>query len=202
MRIRNMAVGAMVVGVLAIVWPALAQAQEAQHKGHDQQGQHEQQGHTQPAQQGHTQPAQQGHAQQGQQGRPDPAQMHQQYMQRIKEALQMGDDAWKALQPKLEKVMTLSRDAGAPGGGGMFPGGRGATADKGQPQSDVAKATQELRAVLDNKAATADEIKAKLTALREAREKAKQELAKAKDDLRAALTQRQEAQLVLMGILD
>jgi hypothetical protein len=38
--------------------------------------------------------------------------------------------------------------------------------------------------------------------LREAREKAKQDLAKAQGDLREALSLRQESQCVLMGMLD
>lgn len=66
----------------------------------------------------------------------------------------------------------------------------------------VGKVTEELRKVLENKDAKSEEIKAKLTALREAREKAKKELAKAQQELRTGLTARQEAQLVLMGWLD
>ncbi len=66
----------------------------------------------------------------------------------------------------------------------------------------IGKSTEELRKVLDNKDAKSDEIKAKLTALREAREKTKQELAKAQQELRGGLNVRQEAQLVLMGLLD
>ena len=46
------------------------------------------------------------------------------------------------------------------------------------------------------------EIKSKLTVLRKAREKAKRELAKAQKELSELLTVRQEAQLVLMGLLD
>jgi hypothetical protein len=71
-----------------------------------------------------------------------------------------------------------------------------------QPQSEVAKAAQELRATLDKKDATPEEIKDKVTALRNAREKAKKELETSKAALREMLTPRQEAQLVLMGILD
>ena len=66
----------------------------------------------------------------------------------------------------------------------------------------VEKALQELQAVLDNEEARPMEIKQKLTALRQAREKVKQELAKAQQELRGLLTARQEAQLVLMGLLD
>ena len=44
--------------------------------------------------------------------------------------------------------------------------------------------SKELRDTLDNKSASADDIKAKLTALREARTQAKADLTKAEDDLR------------------
>ena len=63
------------------------------------------------------------------------------------------------------------------------------------------KAQQELQTTLQNTAATPDAIKKQLTVLRAAREKAKQDLAKAQQDLRQVLTLRQEATLVLMGML-
>ena len=138
-------------------------------------------------------------------GRWDPAQMQQRYLEWMKERLKVEDEEWKVLQPRLAKVMTLSRDVRG-GMRGMMFGRRGrrggdAAGARPQPQSATQKAQQALRQSLENEAATADEIKAKLTALRAAREKAKQELAVAQQSLRELLTQRQEAQLVLMGIL-
>jgi Spy/CpxP family protein refolding chaperone len=59
-----------------------------------------------------------------------------------------------------------------------------------------------LQTTLDNKDAKPEEIKAKLTALRDARNKAKEDLTKAQADLKELLTQRQEAVLVNMGLLD
>ena len=92
---------------------------------------------------------------------------------------------------------------GGPAGGGPAGGGAGGGgADQGPPQTAVGKATQDLQTTLQNKDATADEIKAKVAALREAREKAKKELTTSKEALREMLTPRQEAQLILMGILD
>jgi len=154
-------------------------------------------------------------------GRFDPAQMRQRYLERIKEQLQVGDEEWTVLEPRLEKVTTLSREASGFGRGRMFgrrggrqrgPGGGpapagppptgAAPAAPAEPQSAVAKATEDLQTTLDNEEAKPEEIKAKLTALRESREKAKQELAEARASLRELLTQRQEAQLVLMGILE
>jgi uncharacterized coiled-coil DUF342 family protein len=56
--------------------------------------------------------------------------------------------------------------------------------------------------VLENKDAPAAEIKAKLDALRKERETKEAELKALRDKLRKLVTQRQEARLVLMGILD
>jgi len=133
--------------------------------------------------------------------------MNERQMARIKETLQPTDQEWTALEPKVTKVLTLSRQTGGMGGMGMF-GGMGMSSRRPgaqgpeTPLTPVGKVTEELRKVLENKEAKSEEIKAKLTALREAREKAKQELAKAQQDLRKGLTARQEAQLVLMGMLD
>jgi hypothetical protein len=60
----------------------------------------------------------------------------------------------------------------------------------------------ELREVLDKNGTEINEIKSKLTALRMARDKADQELAKARQSLRQLMTLRQEAELVLSGLLD
>jgi hypothetical protein len=140
----------------------------------------------------------------GGRGNFDPAQFRQRMEERLKEQLGTNDDEWKVIQPKLQKVMEAQRDAR---GGGFF-GGRGRGGDRGpggnssQAQSPVQQAQRDLRQTLDNKDASADEIKAKLTALRDAREKAKAELAAAQKDLRDVLTQRQEATLVMLGMLD
>ena len=138
----------------------------------------------------------------------DPEQMRQRMVDRMKEALGATDEEWKVLGPRVEKVQTLSFQLrGGLGMGGMFVrrAPRGETPEAAAPAREptqVEKALQELRTVLDNKEAKPEEIKAKLTALREAREKVKQELAKAQKELRELLTLHQEAQLVLMGLLD
>jgi hypothetical protein len=106
--------------------------------------------------------------------------------------------------------MTAQRDTRGGGFGGGRGGRRGGQQGdtNAQPQtppggdSAVAKAQAELRAVLDNKDSKPEEIKAKLTALRTAREQAKTALAAAQKDLKDLLTQRQEAVLVNMGYLD
>jgi Spy/CpxP family protein refolding chaperone len=60
----------------------------------------------------------------------------------------------------------------------------------------------DLRAALEDKDVTADELVKKMTAVREAREKAKEELKKAQEELKATLTPRQEAVLMTLGQLE
>ena len=152
-----------------------------------------------------------GQGRRGQGGNFDPAQMRQRMMERMKETLGATDEEWKALSPKLEKVMTAQREArfggmgfGPGGGRGPFGGGPGGPPGSQDTAnlSPLAKATNDLRTTLDDKSASAEDIGKKLTALRQAREKAREDLAKAQKDLRELLTQRQEATLVMMGTLD
>jgi hypothetical protein len=185
--------------ICALVLPAaLARAQDNQGQAQQGQGQGQDQGQGQGRQRGR-----------GNGGNFDPAQMRQQFMDRVRENLGANDDEWKVLQPKIEKVFTAQREArfgggfgfGGSGRGNRGGGGPGGTADN-QPQSAVGQAAQDLRRTLENKDASADEISAKLKTLREAREKAQTELATAQKELKEVLTQRQEATLVSYGMLD
>ena len=139
----------------------------------------------------------------------DPAQMMQRRMGQIKDALGASDDEFAAIQPKLQTVMQLQQDVtprmfmfGRPGQnrGGGGPGGFGGGAST-QP-SQVRTALNDLQQTLDDQNAAPDAIKSKLDTLRQARVKAKQDLVVAQQDLKSVLTQRQEAVLVLMGMLD
>ncbi|OHB64352.1 MAG: hypothetical protein A2Y77_00110 [Planctomycetes bacterium RBG_13_62_9] len=62
--------------------------------------------------------------------------------------------------------------------------------------------SEELRELLRDEKAPAEQIKAELTALRAAKEEANRELITARQNLRQVMTVRQEAQLVLHGLLD
>jgi multidrug efflux pump subunit AcrB len=136
------------------------------------------------------------------QGQFDPAQFRERMMNNVKERLGASDDEWKVLEPKVEKVMTAQRDARG-GGFGGFGGGRrgGGNADQ-QPTTETGKASQELRTALENKDTPADEIAKKLAAFREARDKGRAQLQAAQKELKEILTQRQEAVLVNMGMLE
>jgi len=155
----------------------------------------------------------------GGRGNFDPAQMRQRMEDRLKQQMNATDDEWKVIQPKLDVVLEKQRDAG----GGMFGmmGGRGGRGGRGggqggpggdaaggaapadnTPQTPTAQAAKALRDTLADTNASADDIKAKLQAFRDAKAKAKEELAAAQKDLQSVLTQRQEAVLVVNGLLD
>jgi hypothetical protein len=140
---------------------------------------------------------------------------------RLKEQLGASDEEFKALEPKIEKVQTLQRQNMAGRFGGMFggrnrgggpggnPQGGPATNNPGAPGADpnaqtnpVADAANALRTALDNKDTSAADIKAKLEALRAAKAKNHEELVAAQKELKELLSQRQEAVLVQMGILE
>src|SRR5205814_10221636 len=90
-----------------------------------------------------------GQGQGGGRGNFDPAQMRERMMSRIKEQLGATDEEWKAIEPKVDKVMTAQRESrggfgfggfgrGGPGGGG--PGGGGGGGADQQPTTAVGKA--------------------------------------------------------------
>ena len=139
--------------------------------------------------------------------RMDPEQMRQRMSERMKETLKVSDEDWKALGPMVEKVQTLARElTGA--GARMLMGRRAGdtqpqpAADNAAEQSPVAVAASALQTLLDNEKSSVDDIKAGLKTYREAREKAKQEVDKAKAALLEVVTLRQETQLVLMSVLE
>ena len=142
--------------------------------------------------------------------RMDPNQMQRMMTERYKGMLGATDAEWKVIEPKLTKVLTLSRQVGGMGGMRMFgmgreraPGEPGTSPGEGaRAQTEMDKAIEALRTALDNKGSTPEIIKEKLAAMRAAREKVKQELTKAQQDLRQSLNLRQEAQLVLSGVLN
>jgi Spy/CpxP family protein refolding chaperone len=135
----------------------------------------------------------------GGRGNFDPQRFREEMAARMKERLGANDEEWKVIEPKLTKVLEARRDTGGFGGFGFR--GRGGGDSEG-PQSPAQEASRALRETLDNKDASADDIAAKLKAYREARDKAKTDLAAAQKDLKEVLTGRQEAVMVSLGMLD
>jgi Spy/CpxP family protein refolding chaperone len=132
----------------------------------------------------------------------NPEEMQKRRLEQIKTALQLADDKWTAVEPLLKKTMTLSAELR----GGMFGmNRRGPNAEQtppAAPANEIAAKTTELRTLVADPAATEDAIKAKLAELAAAKDKVKAALATAKTDLCKVLTAKQQASLVLMGILD
>jgi hypothetical protein len=134
----------------------------------------------------------------------DPAQFQKMMSDRLKQSLEISDEDWKAIEPLVSEVQKQQM-AGRTGRGGMFGGrgGRGGANGGAAPDAnaEVTPAT-ELQKVLDNKNATPEEIKAKVDAYRAKQKASKEALAKAQEALRAVLSARQEAVMILMGMLD
>lgn len=124
----------------------------------------------------------------------------QRFQERLRESLNVSDEEWQVIQPKIEKVQAAQRNRG--GFGGFGGGRRGGGGDGQGPDTPVTRASNDLRTTLENQNASADEVAQKLEALRAARKQAEADLNAAREDLKSVLTQRQEASLVLMGILE
>ena len=123
----------------------------------------------------------------------DPAQMTDRFAERIKENFGTTEEEWKAIKPLVTKVIDARMKASANFGG--FRTRRGGDQPSSNPAADaLSKAIEEK--------ASADEIKAKLTAYRDQQKKNEEELKTAREALRKVLSVSQEAQLVLMGLLD
>ena len=111
-------------------------------------------------------------------------------MEEIKSELGVSEEEWTVLKPRIEAVYRLVHTQPASGSSEV------------ESLALAAAKTRELQELLRNKDAKPEEIKGKLTALRAAKEQARQELVKARQSLRQVMTLRQEAVLVLNGLLD
>ncbi len=142
----------------------------------------------------------------------DPEQFQQRMLEMYKGMLGSSDEEWQVLEPLVKDVMDAQQKErmaafggmgfgmgfGGPGGPGAAPGGRRGPGMMGQANQEL----DGLRQALENPDTPADTLQERLTALREARKQTADELKQARDTLREALSVRQEAQLVLMGLLD
>ena len=138
-------------------------------------------------------------------GLPDFQQIRKQMSDRLKQQLGSSDDEWKVVEPKIEKVFILQADTSGRAIGMSLLFGFNISAMMAGPDaapSDVQKAASDLYETLSNTSASPSEIKVKFAAFTAAKTKAKANLAKAQEDLRSVLTSRQEAQLVLLGMLE
>jgi hypothetical protein len=147
----------------------------------------------------------------GGRGNFDPSQIQKMISDRIKEEMGVSDEDWAAIEPRLMKVMAAQTDArgGGMGMGMLFGGGRGGPGGPGgfgAPTDDTklsptAKAAKDLQASIDANAGP-NELATRMAAYRDAQAKALQALADARASLKEVLTHKQEAVLLMLGILD
>lgn len=130
----------------------------------------------------------------------NPEEMRNRMFSSLREQFEVtNDEEWNIIVERITKVMELRRSSMGSGFRGGFPGGpdprggRGSTST-GNPEMDG------LRSAVQAKATDA-ELKARLTRLRELRKENEQRVEKAQEELRAVLTLRQEAILVMFGLL-
>jgi hypothetical protein len=107
----------------------------------------------------------------------------------LKDQLKISEKEWPVVKPRLQAVYDLVHPASQMG-------------RNEQPKTELEQRSRELRELLRDDATAADQIKAKLTAFRAAKEKTNQQLAGARQTLRQLMSLRQEAVLVLNGLLD
>jgi hypothetical protein len=118
----------------------------------------------------------------------DRAERQRRAIEDLKAQLGISDTDWLAVKPRIEAVYNLVHPPQQFG--------------PGLPKTEVQQRSDELREMLHDEKAVPDQIRAKLTALRGAKEKANREMVTARQSLRQVMTLRQEAQLVLNGLLD
>ena len=137
----------------------------------------------------------------------DPAQMQQRMLDRVQEQLGFTNDVeWDAVKPLVQKVMDARRDVGTGGMGRMFgrnrgghggPGGGGPGGMFGQTSPEQ----EALQKALDDNAPSA-QIK-DLLAKYKASQKVKQaKLEAAQADLKKILNTKQEAEAVLLSLVE
>ncbi len=138
----------------------------------------------------------------------------------LRERLEVTDDEeWKLISERVAKVAELRRATGGAGGPMMFGGfggrggpppgggqaagsegrGRGGFTGRGGPGGGNAELAALSTAVRDKLPDA--EIKSRLERLRQSRQDSEAKLAKAQEELRAVLTVRQEATMVVFGLL-
>jgi hypothetical protein len=122
----------------------------------------------------------------------DPEKMADSNLPRFQKLLSADDEQWGTIRPPLRRVVILQMKSSArglrrPANNGML----GIDAEEG-----------ELRRVMAQPDVSDDEISERLAVLRDFRRKKELEMKEARDDLREVLNIRQQAFLVLRGVLD
>jgi len=158
--------------------------------------------------------------------------MEERMLNGIKQRMKSSDEEWELIGPMIKSVLELKAKGkggmmrggmkgGKPGGGrGERPEGAEGRSkgdkDKKRPEGGrpdfeaIKKQMKEnqpeqmkaLRASLEDEASSAEDIKSKLDSFRTMRDEKKSQLQSAQAELKSVLTVKQEAILVLSGIID
>jgi len=143
----------------------------------------------------------------GQMGGQQAGQMQTMITQALKQKLGCTDDEWTVLGPKVLKVYTLlsSQSTGLQMRqlmGNSRQGNSQGRSGSNQSTSSDDKTIEELQTLLLSEDTTSTQLKSKIAEVRKAKEKTRQELAKAQKDLRELLSLKQEAILISLGMLE
>lgn len=150
----------------------------------------------------------------------NPEQAQARMAERLKNALEVTDEEWEAIQPLVEDVVVKQRQAGGGrmgwggrGRGGAGPeerGRRGGERDgeergpRGQRggMGGGSPELQALREAVTDENTSPEALRERMEAVRQAQARAQAELKESRDQLRQVLTTRQEATLMMIGLLD
>jgi hypothetical protein len=137
----------------------------------------------------------------------DPAQFQQRMLDRTKEQLGFTNDTdWNAVEPLVQKVMDARRDTMASMFGGFRRGGRGGqdggNGGGGGAFGGAANPEREALQQAIDSGAPAAQVKTALDKYRTAQKAKQAKLEQAQADLQKVLSQKQEAQAVLLGLLN
>ena len=130
------------------------------------------------------------------------------YLEQLRKRLDASDEEWAVLAPRLENLIRAQQEArtgisGMRGGGGGGGGrGGGFFAPSREKPSDLELAAEAVRLAARDPDIPNRDTSLALKEYRKEREKARAKLAAAEQELRDLVTQRQEAILVMLGVLE
>lgn len=137
------------------------------------------------------------------------------YMERLRKQMGATEEEWQVLAPRIEALLRAQQEAragirgmrlggmgpsgGVPGGGRGFGNllGRGA-----EGPSDVELAAEAVRFAAEDPDLSRHDTALALKEYRKARDKARERVAAAERDVRELVTRRQEAILMMLGLLE
>jgi hypothetical protein len=116
--------------------------------------------------------------------------------------LNVSDEEWAVISTKIDKIRALRRIASTNNNNGNNNGNGGSNTANAAAAATVGDLHSSLQAAYFDRDSTPQGVSASLTALRQERAQAQANLAAARKDLIGILTPRQEALLVVVGVLE